>query len=801
MSEKVTYENGILTTTVQNLETFELIADCTQIYGKTNSDYAFYNCKDTLVSFTVQDGSKLEQIGNYAFYRCSKLVSADLHKCTKLINIWDHAFQSCSSLKSVIFQSTQLVTVNFPESLKTIWGNGFRDIKTLETVNFGENPNITIFYDSLFRSSTIKSITIPRSVKEIRSNSLENTKNLMSIDVQEGNEYFFSVDHVLYDAKNLSLIRFPIAKVNDTFYIPDNITSIGSVSADNANIKRIQFSPNFTSFGNYSLQFSKIEEVKLPDTVTELGVHTFYGCKFLKTVVLSKSLTSLPEGCFYKTAIEEIIIPKNITSIDNNCFQSCSSLGLVQLPSNISYLGGGVFSSCPNIDLTFDNSSDLFIDSQYLLMNKNQSRASQYLGNSQAVIIPETVEIIQSSCFLDNSKLTSVIFSSFTTLIKIEINAFAHCILLSDISLPTSLEYIGEGAFYNCKQITSLNFSQNLTFIDKNAFRYCSGLTNIVFDDTTNKLTIKDNVFMNCPSLERVKLPEGLTSIGLGCFSESGKLREINIPASLENIGQESFNQTSLTSVSMHSSGKLQKISSKLFYKCFNLSSITLCPSIVEIEAEAFAYTALTTIEIPFNVSYIGNKCFSNCKSLSSFNVSSTESNLKTFGSYVFEDCSQLKNYFINNSNFMSERGVMYSSDQTKLIFFPPASDLRYFALPYELSQISIGAFYKCQNLYEVLIPDNSIQIIGENAFAECHRLTFINIPKCVKNISSNAFKGCRSLSCGLLIEDIDSIRDQLIAAQLPYKCMSKCYITINNVEYLSHPKACVFIYLVFFAH
>ena len=66
----VIYQNGVLLSTIQGLISFDLDKTTTLIYGVKDGDYAFFNCKDTLQSFTVHPGSFLEEIQQYAFYKC-----------------------------------------------------------------------------------------------------------------------------------------------------------------------------------------------------------------------------------------------------------------------------------------------------------------------------------------------------------------------------------------------------------------------------------------------------------------------------------------------------------------------------------------------------------------------------------------------------------------------------------------------------------------------------------------------------------------------------------------------------------
>ena len=513
-----------------------------------------------------------------------------------------------------------------------------------------------------------------------------------------------------------------------------------------------------------------------------LGEHAFFSCEQLKIVNLSNSLTSLPNGCFRNTAISSIILPENITTLGDNCFMECSQLKSIQLPAKIQKIGGGVFPNIDDLQLTFDNESDLSLSDEFLLMNKAQTKASQYLRDETSITIPYTVKILQTYCFYGKTNLNTITIPSNSELTTIKENCFADCSKLQTIDLPQTLETIGSQAFYNCTKIQSFSFSSNLTLIGKEAFRYCDQLSSVIFTETDD-LIIESYAFANCQNLLTVTLAEGIYFIGDGCFLKCNQLHSINIPQSLTYLGSEAFSETALTKVDIVDSCLLTNISYRLFYKATLLSSITLSNSISKIDSEAFAYTALTKISIPESVTSIGNKCFSGCTELTSFEAPSWSSKLEFFESYVFEDCSKLSNIYVNNSYFMSQEGILYTANIDKLVFFPPASKIHFFSIPNTLQEISITAFYKCRNLYEVLIPDNTITKISQSAFEECNNLVYINFPKCVKEVGENAFKGCKKLSCGLFFEDLNSIQNQLIAAQLPKRCFQSCIQTACGTQ------------------
>ena len=64
---------------------------------------------------------------------------------------------------------------------------------------------------------------------------------------------------------------------------------------------------------------------------------------------------------------------------------------------------------------------------------------------------------------------------------------------------------------------------------------------------------------------------------------------------------------------------------------------------------------------------------------------------------------------------------------------------------PWPINGIGNGAFFGCQYLEAVLIP-NTVTSIGKAAFYRCKSLTSVTIPDSVTSIGDEAFFGCTSL-------------------------------------------------------
>ena len=91
------------------------------------------------------------------------------------------------------------------------------------------------------------------------------------------------------------------------------------------------------------------------------------------------------------------------------------------------------------------------------------------------------------------------------------------------------------------------------------------------------------------------------------------------------------------------------------------------------------------------------------------------------------------------------------------------------------VTNISNEAFEGCTNLTSVSIP-NSVTKIGYKAFSDCTSLTSINIPNSVTSIGYGAFSCCTGLTSINILNGITSIPDEMF-----WGCTSLTSVTIPN--------------------
>lgn len=156
---------------------------------------------------------------------------------------------------------------------------------------------------------------------------------------------------------------------------------------------------------------------------------------------------------------------------------------------------------------------------------------------------------------------------------------------ITEIRLPSSLQYIDNMAFFSCSDITSIQIPEGVH-------------------------TIEAYAFLKCSSLQQVGLPSTLTKLGNGAFEDCYSLRSITIPSHIKTIGYYTFfNCKNLSSVSLPAG--LEVIQSSAFEKCSGLGSIVFPSNLEKIMTDAFLdCDSLRSVDLPLKMNLLANHAF-----------------------------------------------------------------------------------------------------------------------------------------------------------------------------------------------
>lgn len=163
---------------------------------------------------------------------------------------------------------------------------------------------------------------------------------------------------------------------------------------------------------------------------------------------------------------------------------------------------------------------------------------------------------------------------------------------------------------------------------------------NVAFSINEN---IADNEFAHNKSLQRVLIRDGVRVVGNQAFNGCNNLKFVQLPRTLEAIGENAFRNTALQNIYLPDSVKY--LGEGAFNICMQLESIRLSRRLHAIKDDTFSYcVSLDDVTIPNTVEYIGKNAFRDCSSLSRI---SFPPNLRYIGKGAFLGCDSLRKVYL----------------------------------------------------------------------------------------------------------------------------------------------------------
>ena len=771
---------------------------------------AFSNCT-SLTAITVNSSNLNYSSINGVLYnkikttliQCPAGITGSIILPSSVTSIWDNAFQYCQGL----------VSITLGNGVTSIGSFAFSGCSSLTSFTL---PNtVTSIGNNAFSScSGLTSIFIPATVTSIGSGAFSGCSGLTAINVDSLNVTYSSFNGILYNKSQTNLIQYPIGKTGSITF-PATVISIGdSAFYGSRGLGNITLPNTVTTIGGFAFAYSTVISITLPNSVTSIGGNAFNGCSSLTSIIIGNGVTTIGWSSFSSCInLTSITLGNGVTTIGQDAFSGCIGLPSINIPASVTTIGQDAFSNCTSLTaITVNSFNATYSSLNSVLYNKTQTTLIQYpAGKTGSIIIPASVTTIGNNAFSYCNGLTSITIPSTVTIIGFD--AFSNCTSLTAINVNSSnLNYSSiNGVLYNKTQTTliqcpggitgSVTISASVTTINDFALSGCRGLTAINVDSSNLNYSSINGVLYNktqttliqCPGgiIGSITIPASVTGVGSIAFSGCNSLTSIVINAT--NIGFAAFSGLSgLTTISIGSS--VTSIGDSAFSNCSSLTSITVDssnPNYSSLNGVLYNKTQTTLIQCPegktgsvaiyATVTSIGNSAFSNCSSLTSITVDSSNPNysslngvlynkaqttliqcpggktgsiiipasVTTIGDYAFSGCTSLTSITIgsgvttigfgalsgctsliainvdsSNPNYSSLNGNLYNKTQTTLIQCP-GGITGSIIIPATVTSIGDRAFSNCSGLTSITFPVSLITI-GQDAFSDCTSLTAI---------------------------------------------------------------------------
>lgn len=121
----------------------------------------------------------------------------------------------------------------------------------------------------------------------------------------------------------------------------------------------------------------------------------------------------------------------------------------------------------------------------------------KYRGTEERVTIPDTVEVVGESAFENNQKVQFVVIPK--TVKRLDAYVFWGCNNLEEVVLGKGLTAVDEYSFAGCTGLKQITIPENIQSIDAQAFAGCVNLTDIYIPATVTG--IAEDAFLNCDNV------------------------------------------------------------------------------------------------------------------------------------------------------------------------------------------------------------------------------------------------------------------------------------------------------------
>lgn len=342
--------------------------------------------------------------------------------------------------------------------------------------------------------------------------------------------------------------------------IPQSVTNIGRGIITGSGVKRLEILGDIKELTWAAfINATNLETVFLPDNLEKINEQAFFGCTNLSEVNLSGRLSepSLSNPDILETPLlGSMHLPMGLKEIQANAFGGCTSLpSNITIPDSVEKVGYKSFANSGISNVFISDHTDIYYNafdgSKVISDNLGKIKLVElsnrvlisgidywegFLEFNSKLIIPNSykgkpITHIMAHAFAYENNISEIILSEAL------LNLGEQCFVgtgLTEIILPNSIRFFGEGVFSDCTELIKIQLPEKLKHLPDDTFNSCEKLEHINLPSSLE--TIGNHVFKNNKSLISIEIPKSVTDIGSAIFDGCTSLKEVVIPESVARI-------------------------------------------------------------------------------------------------------------------------------------------------------------------------------------------------------------------------------------------------------------------------
>jgi len=463
-----------------SITTIEIPSTVTSI-----GDFAFYTSDLTAVTIP----GSVKTIGRDAFGRCSSLASVTLEEGISYIGFY--AFYDCNSLKTLtVPESVTDIGGKIANPQYTTVTSGLHALGSVGELTWKIKGSTIYISGSGAMPAFDHETSSKYNIDTVDTPWWDYRNKLSAVVIGEGvtsisNAAFYKCINITSASLPSTLTSIGTEAFESTSLksidVPDSVTYIGTYAFCQTDLTEFRYPAGVTTMSGLNA-CSSLERVTVAENanITSITEYNFSGCRSLKEITIPETVTKIGSCAFNYSSLETIVIPESVTSFGTDIFRNCTSLTSVTLPGSMASIPDYMFSGCTAL-------TDITIPGSVTSIGKYAFSTTGLVS----VDIPDSVTSIGTYAFNACAALGEVSLPAGIT--SVPSYCFYNCTGLTSISFPESIATIETYAFYGCSSLNNVVFHANIKTIGSLAFGACRGITGIEFEGEAP--TIASNSF------------------------------------------------------------------------------------------------------------------------------------------------------------------------------------------------------------------------------------------------------------------------------------------------------------------